>query len=642
MRLRATTIERSSSAQALVLLAGVPVTALFRLKVRNRFMFANKWLVPICLAVIGLGLLIGLFLPGGSRTPDGPTTQSVTESEASESRNATAASVSNQPADGRNDLPAWNQAWGTAPRWTAIGPECGIDFRHENGMQGKFEYLEVMGGGIVAFDYDADDDLDLYFVNGNRFDGNPDPSITNRLYRNDNNWQFTDVTDEAGVGDAGYGQGAAAADYDGDGDLDLYVTNYGPNTLYRNNGDGTFTDVTQQAGVGDDGWGQSVCFFDYNGDGRLDLFVQNYLAYGSTRGVEAYIHVGSKRVPDYPSPLGFPGAPDRLFENQGDGTFMDVSERAGLNGTPGKGMGLACVDFNGDRLPDIFIANDTMENFLYINQDQGTFREIGQQAGVAYNLSGTPEASMGVDVADYDHDGDLDLIVPCLERQFFTLYRNDPLQFTDVSTVSGMAQGTAEATGFDAHFVDYDNDGDLDLFFTCGAVRRVETAPADADYDQGYGMQDLLLVNDGAGHFVKVNRWAGAAFQSALIGRGSILADLDDDGDQDIVVSNLAQRPTILRNDTPGGNWLTLELVDRAGRTNPNGCDIWLTTPAGRRLHHVIHPGTTYLSQSDRRPRFGLGTEQRAASIEITWPSGTKQQLTDELDVNQTLVIGEE
>ena len=595
-------------------------------------MSANQKLLLLCVVTLGLGLALGSL---GSRWLPDPSAPGRTTPEVALSDSARSA----VPADAR--VPGWDGRWGIRPQFVDVTAESGISFQHTNGMaEGKYEYLEVMGGGVAAFDYDQDGDLDLYFINGNRSRGAPDPAITNRLYRNEGNLKFSDVTEQAGVGDAGYGQGCAAGDYDGDGDLDLYVTNYGPNVLYRNNGDGTFADVTQEAGVADDGWGQSVCFFDFDRDGRLDLLVQNYLARGATEGVEAYINIGPRKVPDYPSPLGFPGAPSRLFQNQGDGTFREVAQEAGLTRQDGKGMGLACVDLTGDGWPEIFLSNDTMENFLYRNQGNGRFEEIGHLAGVAYSASGVPEASMGVDVADFDDDGDLDLIVPCLARQFFTLYRNDGTQFADASSMVGLDQATAGATGFDAHFLDYDNDGDRDLFFTCGGVRMVESAPADASYTRRDGIPDLLVANDGTGRFQDVSRWAGAYFQHAWIGRGSVVGDLDDDGDLDLVISNLADRAIVLRNDTPGGHWLTLELIDSRGRRQPDAVSVWVTA-AGRRQHGVTHPGTTYLSQSDRRLHFGLGDARKIEQLVIRWPDGTEHTLSD-VAVDQILKLRQE
>ncbi len=577
----------------------------------------RKWLLPICLAVVGLGVLLGALGPAWFSGHD------VSKSTATNpTASASTASDSRQTADG----PAATGANQIGPELVDVTAESGIDFRHFNGQTGRYQYLEVMGGGVVTFDFDQDGDLDLYFVNGNRVDGDPDPKVTNRLYRNDGGLQFRDVTTAAGVGDIGYGQGAAAADYDQDGDLDLYVTNYGPNVLFRNNGDGTFTDVTTEAGVQDDGWGQTVCFADLDRDGLPDLFVQNYLQYGSTKGAESFIYVGQERVPDYPSPLGFPGATDHLYRNQGNGTFQEISGEAGLARYTGKGMGLACVDYDNDGLVDVFVANDTMENFLFRNLGQSHFQEVAHLAGVAYNTAGVPEASMGVDAADYDNDGDWDLIVPCLSRQFFTLYRNDGSQFTDVSSLSGLAQATAAATGFDAHFLDFDNDGDLDLFFTCGGVRMNENAPARATYNQRYGMPDLLLANDGSGHYSNVSQDAGAYFQRALIGRGSVVADLDNDGDQDLVVSNLSERAVVLRNDTAGGHWLLLDLVNRHGQVNPDGVSVWVTIDQ-RRLHATTYPGTTFLSQSDRRLHFGLGEATIVERLEVTWPDGHMQVL---------------
>jgi hypothetical protein len=572
-------------------------------------------IVVACGAVslVVLGVAVGAYGPevadlirGGLSTPD-PVPRNVPPD---------AVSSRQQP---------WDERLGCRPIFVDVTDAAGITFRHTNGLTGRNEYLEIMGGGVAAFDYDNDGDLDLLFVDGNRIDGDPDPAATNHLYRNEGNWRFVDVTQKAGLVSHGYGQGCATGDYDGDGYIDLLVTHYGRSVLYRNQGDGTFKDVTSAAGIDHDGWGQSASFFDADGDGDLDLFLQNYLAKGSTKGAESFIYVGDQKVRDYPSPLGFAGSASRFYRNNGDGTFTDDTAAAGLD-KPGKGMGIACVDFDGDRAPDIFVANDTMENFLFRNLGAGKFEEIAHLAGVAYDAAGTPEASMGVDAADYDNDGDLDLIVPCLARQSFTLYRNDQASFTEVSSTAGVAEATGRSTGFDAHFFDFDNDADLDLLFTCGGVRMNESATADSDYNARYGMPDLLLANDGSGHYSDVSREAGAYFQRALIGRGSAVADLDNDGDLDIVISNLNDRPVVLRNDTHGGHWLTLEFVDRLGRRNPNGVSVWITA-GGRRQHAVSHPGTTYLSQSDRRMHFGLGKADAVEQIDIEWPDGTKQVL---------------
>jgi len=577
-------------------------------------MFASK---PIVL--IGLFLLAALGVAVGALGPSLFDLRQATEPNRDETREPAANDADRTPAD-------WDAKLGYRPSFVDVTDAAGISFRHDNGLTGRNEYLEIMGGGTAVFDFDNDGDLDIYFVNGNRIDNAPDEKITNRLYRNDGGWRFTDVTRQAGVGGSGYGQGCTSGDYDGDGDFDLLVTNYGRSVLYRNNGDGTFTDSTAAAGIDHEGWGQSACWFDFDGDGDLDLYLQSYLAKGSTDGVESFIYLGDRKVRDYPSPLGFPGSASRMYRNNGDGSFADVTEEAGLLRSDGKGMGLACVDFDGDRAADIFVANDTMENFLFRNLGEGKFEEVGRPTGVAYDAAGMPEASMGVDVADYDNDGDLDLIVPCLARQSFTLYRNDGRQFTEVSSAAGLGEATGRSTGFDAHFFDYDNDADLDLLFTCGGVRMNESATGESNYNQKYGMTDLLIASDGTGQFRDVSRSAGPYFQRALIGRGSAVGDLDNDGDLDVVISNLNDRAVVLRNETRGGSWLTLELIDAKGRKNPDGVSVWITAGGGKQ-HAVTHPGTTYLSQSDRRMHFGLGKADKIDALEIEWPSGKKQKI---------------
>jgi hypothetical protein len=531
------------------------------------------------------------------------------------------------PSSSTSSPPAWDAALGAPPRFVDAIAGSGIDFRHENGITGKCQYLEIMGAGVGIFDYDGDGLLDLYFVNGQKLQGPPDPAITNRLYRNEGAWKFRDVTAAAGVGDAGYGQGCCAGDYDNDGDSDLYVSNYGPNVLYRNNGDGTFSDATADAGVADAGWGQTSSFLDYDRDGWLDLYLQNYLRSKPPDDFEAFIYIGGRKVLDYPSPLGFPGAQSRLLRNQRNGTFRDVTQEAGLIKPDGKGMGVACADLNDDGFTDIFVANDTAEDYLFLNRGDGRFDDAGLAAGVAFNAAGVPTASMGVDAGDVDGDGLPDLIVPCLRQQFFTLFRNRGGYFEDATAASGLSRATASATGFSANFIDYDNDGDLDLFFANGGVRRNEGAPPDASYRDSYGMRALLLANDGKGRFTDVSERAGPYFQALRIGRGSAVGDLDNDGDLDLVVSHLADGPALLRNDTPGaGRWLSLSLRGRGGRRDPLGARVRLAA-GGRSWRAELHGRVAYLSQSDRRLHFGLGAAAAVDRIEIRWPDGETQAL---------------
>jgi hypothetical protein len=524
---------------------------------------------------------------------------------------------------------AWDPALGSPPRFTDITEAAGIDFRHENGMAGKFRYPEIMGGGVALLDANGDGLLDIYFVNGNRLPPEPlSPKITSRLYRNDGNAAFTDVTARAGVGQPAYGQGACAADYDNDGDIDLHVSNLGPNFLYRNQGDGTFAEVAAQAGVADPGWGQTSSFLDYDGDGWLDLYAQNYLTIAPALAAESFIHVGERRVPDYPSPVGFQGSASRLFRNTGGGKFIDVTVEAGVLREDGKGMGVACADLNDDGRPDIFVANDSMENYYFRNLGGGRFEEVGLAVGLAYDGDGTPEASMGVDVGDHDRDGKMDLVVPCLHRQIYPLYRNHGELFEDVATEAGLGEATARATGFNANFLDYDADGDLDLFFTTGGVRAHETAAPGASYHERYGMEDILLANDGRGRYHDVSRRAGPHFARRTIGRGSAAGDIDGDGDLDLVISNLADRAVVLRNDTRPGNWLFFRLIPAAGNRDALGASVWVEA-GGRRQRAIVHGGVTYLSQNDRRLHFGLGTAEKADRVEVLWPSGKREEFRD-------------
>lgn len=524
--------------------------------------------------------------------------------------------------------PSWDSRLGAPPRFRDVTERAGISFVHENGVSGKYHYPEIMGAGVCLFDYDGDGFLDIYFVNGNHLTEPPSPKIVNRLYRNNGDWTFTDVTEAAGVGDSSFGQGCCVGDYDRDGDPDLYLSNFGRNVLYRNNGNGTFTDVAREAGVADEAWGQTSAFFDYDGDGWLDLYLQNYLTYSLERPTEAFIYIGKEKFPDYASPSNYQGAADRLYRNNGDGTFTDVTQRAGLYKPEGKGMGCACFDMDDDGDLDLYVANDGMENYLFRNRGDGTFEEVALAAGVAFDGSGIPEASMGVDVGDFDGDHRLDMINPCVRKQSYTLYQNAGGHFEDVSFRTGLQQTTSPVTGFSPNFIDYDNDGDLDLFFTTGGVRANELVLPTAPYEERYGLPDLLLANDGTGRYADVSAWAGAHFRRRWIGRGTAAGDLDNDGRIDLVVSNLRGRAVVLRNETAGGHWITLELVPAGSHRSPIGSKVWIEAGGVRRMA-AAHCNVTYLSQNDPRLHFGLGAAERVERIEIEWPDRTKETHRD-------------
>ncbi len=526
------------------------------------------------------------------------------------------------------------------PRFVDVTAASGITFRHENGMTGKFAYPEIMGAGVGLIDHDGDGLLDIYFVNGNRLD-KPTPDITNRLYRSNGDWTYTDVTGKAGVPGAGFGQGCCVGDYDGDGDPDLYVSNLGPNLLYRNEGDGTFSDVAAAAGVTDPGWGQTCSFLDYDLDGRLDLYVQNYLTYNRDRQVEAIIYLGTRKVPDYPTPLDFPGSASHLYHNRGDGTFADVTRESGVMKPDGKGMGTVCADLDDDGFPDIFVANDTMENYYFHNLGNGTFEEIGLSAGLAFDTGGTPKASMGVDLGDFDRDGRPDLVCPCLKMQGFTLSRNlGGNSFADASSASGLFQITSESTGFSVNFLDYDNDADLDLFFSNGGVRANEMVPAGAPYSERYGFHNLLVAGDGRGRFRDVSHLAGPHFQERMIGRGSAAGDLDNDGDIDLVISRLAGKAVVLRNETaPRGHWVTLKLVPKTGNRDALGASVRVEA-GGVTQRAAVHGAVSYLSQNDRRVHFGLAGAARINRLEVRWPD-RQVQVLEGLPVDRILTIEE-
>ncbi|MCA8955738.1 MAG: CRTAC1 family protein [Planctomycetes bacterium] len=518
--------------------------------------------------------------------------------------------------------PAPSGSTPAAPRglFTDITQATGITFAHCNGATGRCLYPETMGAGVALFDFDNDGLLDIYFVNGNHLAEPADPKITNVLYRNNGDGTFTDVTAAAGVGDSGYGQGCCTGDFDNDGDIDLYVTNLGADRLYRNDGNGKFTDVTRSAGIDNPGLGQACAFLDFDGDGWLDIYVQNYLSYDLAAELRAMRN-------DYDSPLAFRGAADLLYRNNRDGTFREVSKAAGTHKAAGRGMGLAAVDFDGDGHPDVFVANDAMENYYFANRGDGTFVDRSVLSGLAYDADGVSESTMGVDVGDIDGDGRIDVVSPVLRTQGCALYLNRGKYFEEASKATRVHALTLPYTGFSPNLFDADNDGDLDLLVCNGEVERQKPATKQSPYSEQYGVPDLLLRNDGKGRFDAFPN-PGAHFARKLCGRGSAVGDLDNDGDLDVVINNLNGRPVVLRNEGTANGWITLRLEPKRGDRDAIGTRVELHA-GGRRQVAVVHGAVAYCSVSDRRPHFGIGTAPRIDRIEVHWPRRGTTTLTD-------------
>jgi hypothetical protein len=524
-------------------------------------------------------------------------------------------------------------------RFTDIRKAAGIDFVQDSTDSQEKYYLETMGTGVAWLDYNQDGLMDLYFVQAGATDAyKPAKPLRSALYRNNGDGTFTDVTDKARVGGEGhYGQGVAVGDYDNDGFPDIYVTGYGRAILYHNNGDGTFTDVTAKAGVGDEGnWSTSAGWFDYDKDGWLDLVVTNYLEWTPKNNLWCGDRAPGYR--SYCSPNNYRGEKTKLYHNNHDGTFTDVSEKSLVGIPESKGMGLVLADFNNDGWPDIAIANDTWPNFLFLNNRDGTFTDSALISGLAVSEDGRYEAGMGIDAADVDGDGLLDVYVTHLDMELNRLYRNNGDEtFTDVTYTSGIGNKAMLLSGVAAKFIDYDNDGWPDIVQANGAMLdNVNLYHSEVTYKEPL----LMFHNLGNGHFEKSSDSLGPDFVRPIAGRGLATADFFNDGAVGIAVVCRGDYPELLRND--GGNanhWLEVLLIGTKSNRDGIGAQLKLTSGGIVRFDQA-KGGTSYMSASDPRIHFGLGKRTKIDSLVITWPSGQVDKLTS-VPIDQIIAVKE-
>ncbi len=524
-------------------------------------------------------------------------------------------------------------------RFTDIARAAGITFQQDGTATEEKYYLETMGTGVGWIDYDQDGLLDLYLVQSAATDiYKPPRPLRSALYHNNGDGTFTDVTGKAGVGAEGlYGQGVAVADYDNDGYPDLYVTGYGRSILYHNQGDGTFKDVTDKAGVGERGqWATSAGWFDYDKDGYLDLVVCNYIEWSPKNNIWCGEHRPGYRA--YCHPDNYKGQRIKLFHNNRDGTFTDVSEKSGVGIPEAKGMGVVLADLNNDGWPDIAVANDTWPNFLFINNRDGTFRDVSFSSGIAASEDGKYEAGMGIDAADVDGDGWLDLYVTHLDFELNRLYHNNHDEtFDDVTYASGISNKAILLSGVSMKFFDYDNDGWVDIFQVNGAMLdNIHLYHSEV----GYREPKLMFRNLGHGKFEKVSEQLGPDFMAPTAGRGLAVADFDNDGDIDVAVNNRGDYPQLLRND--GGNanhWLEVKLIGTKSNRDGIGASLKLVSE-GFTQYQQCQGGMSYMSAHDPRLHFGLGQRKTIESLDITWPSGTVTKLSN-VPVNQIIAVKE-
>ncbi len=499
----------------------------------------------------------------------------------------------------------------------------GIAFRHSIGDDELTNLVESVGGGAVFLDYDQDGFIDLYLSNGNYLeafsDGNSQ-NYTNHLYRNRGDGTYEDLTEQAGVGHEGYGMGMSVGDYNNDGYPDIYITNYGANVLYHNNGNGTFSDISNKAGIEGDACSVGAVWLDYDNDGLLDIYVGNYIQFDPD--YDFYY------APDgFPGPMAYDAEPDMLYHNNGNGTFTDLTKEMGVFFPEGRAMGVGIADYDNDGYTDIYVANDHMVNYMFHNEGGKSFKEVGVMTGVAFNQVGEGTISMAVDFADFNGDGLIDLFVS--DDAYCSLYENrgDGL-FTEMSYNSGIAVATAQHVGWASCFIDYDNDGDKDIFKINGELKHL------------YGQEDQLFENQGQGKFEDVSVERGAYFKEALVGRGACFGDYDNDGDLDAYIVNLNDRGVFLRNDQGNNkNWLQIKLIGQT--SNRDGVGARVIVVAGDLTQMDQKKSSSgYLSQNDPRLHFGIGDHQKIDHIEVYWPSGKVQKI-DNQEANQLITITE-
>lgn len=510
------------------------------------------------------------------------------------------------------------------PLFREITEDVGLDFVHDPGMEGKFWAPEVMGSGGAFLDYDGDGDLDIYLVQGGPLpESESAKRLPNRLYRQNDDGSFTDVTEASGLGDTGYGTGLAVGDIDNDGLVDVYAANYGPDALYHNEGGGKFENVTASAGISDDTWSASAAFCDYDADGYLDLYVARYVKHDATKSC-----VAEDGSTDYCSPQSFDYERDTLYHNDGDGTFTDVTRQAGIYGVEAPGLGIICADFTNDGLLDFYIANDGEANQLWENLGDGKFEDQAFLMGAALNSMGAPEASMGITLGDADTDGDLDLFMTHLVNQTNTLYLNDgTFGFEDASAARGLGAPSLKYTGFGTAFFDFDHDGDLDIAIVNGRVDKNPPHPGAAlgDYWNVYAEPNFLLENDGTGKFTDISDQAGDFASQVEISRGLVMGDIDEDGDLDVMVTNTAGRARLFLNVAPKvGRWLMVRAFDPSTKRDAHGAVVTVTA-GGKKYVRVADPCYSYLTSNDPRAHFGIPGVETYDSIHVRWPDGSEE-----------------